>query len=501
MNWPDDYIGKIINGDCKDILKELPNNFVDSIVTDPPAGIGFMGKEWDDDKGGRDNWIKWLSAVMSEARRVLKPGGHALVWSLPRTSHWTGTALENAGFEVRDCVYHLFGSGFPKSLNIGKAIDKQNGKFKIDLSDFGNYIKEMREKKGYSKSKLDKILGTKTAVSWWEGRLGGVNLPSKKIYQELKKVLNLDERFDYLINWTEAEREKIGEYETDMGGLGGERLGEKGGDITIPKTPEAKQWEGWGTALKPAVECWWLVRKPLSENTVAENVLKHGTGGLNIDGTRIGVEGGGANGSGGSKDRTQWRMSAQLKFEGNIGRFPSHLIHDGSDVILAEFAKAGESKSVYHEGDGKPLDKDGNWGFKRMAGGFEDEGSPARFFYTAKPSSSEKNLLYGEFEERQTMGGGGLGLSSPELAQAASAYGSVKAPAKNFHPTVKAQSLMCYLIKLITPPKGIVLDMFAGSGSTLLAAKSMGHPFIGIEIDPEYVKICEGRLKQTVLNF
>lgn len=429
MTYPTDYINKIINGDCLEVLKNLPDCYVNSIVTDPPAGIGFMGKEWDDDKGGRDNWIKWLSEVMAEGLRVLKPGGHALVWALPRTSHWTGMALENAGFEVRDCVYHLFGSGFPKSLDISKAIDKQAG----------------MERKGIIKT---------------DGK---------------GKDANIGQFMDSM--------DKV--YET----------GE-------PITPEAKQWEGWGTALKPAVECWWLVRKPLSENTIAENVLKHGTGGLNIDGTRIGVEGGGANGSNGSKDRTQWRMSSQPKFEGSIGRFPANLIHDGSDVILAEFAKAGERTS----GKMDSISQGKNYGIYGKYKGMHvtnegDTGSAARFFYTAKPSSSEKNLLYGDFEEKQTMGGGGLGLSSPELAQAASAYGSVKAPAKNFHPTVKAQSLMCYLIKLITPPKGIVLDMFAGSGSTLLAAKNMGHRFIGIEIDPEYVKICEGRLKQQVLNF
>lgn len=385
---------QIVNADCLEVMKQMPDNSVDSIVTDPPAGIGFMGKEWDSDKGGRNEWIKWLSEVMAESLRVLKPGGHAFVWALPRTSHWTGTALENAGFEVRDCVYHLFGSGFPKSLNIGKAVDKLQGN---EREEFDNPLSK-------------KQTGQK-----------GTNALS----------------------------------------------GDRNDNLKISKG--TSKWEGWGTALKPAVECWWLVRKPLSEKTVAENVLKHGTGGINIDGSRVGTEEryntpAGNKAGGNSLNMSKEGMPQDAEGTTAFGRFPANLIHDGSDVILKEL---------------------------------NDE---ARFFYTAKPSSSEKNLMYGEFEEKVNSKMFRTGNNESENISKGFERFDTK-PAKNFHPTVKAQSLMQYLIRLITPPKGIVLDMFAGSGSTCLAAKNTGFRYIGIEIDPEYCKIAEARLKQGVLDF
>lgn len=207
---------KIICGDALEELKKLPDNSVDAIVTDPPAGISFMGKSWDEDKGGRLQWIKWFAEVMHESLRVLKPGGYGLVWALPRTSHWTATALEEAGFEIRDCIYHIFGSGFPKSLDIGKAIDKLQG-----------------NKREVVKTRTD----------------GAGNGTSDNIMYDAEHKFAATKVFN--------------------------------------ETKGNSQWEGFGTALKPAVECWWLIRKPLSEKTVAQNVLKWGTGGLNIDGSRV----------------------------------------------------------------------------------------------------------------------------------------------------------------------------------------------------------------------
>jgi site-specific DNA-methyltransferase (adenine-specific) len=201
-------------GDSREVLKELSGNSIDSLVTDPPAGIGFMGKEWDKDKGGRDKWIGDISSIMKEVLRVLKPGAHGLVWSLPRTSYWTALALDDAGFEIRDCIYFIF-QGFPKSINISKEIDRQAGADR-------------------------KIIG--------KGRSGSRE-SHKSSYQMSQQKNNT---------------------------FGGKY------DITEPATPEAKKWDGWGTGLKPAVECWWLVRKPCSEKTVAENVLKWGTGALRV---------------------------------------------------------------------------------------------------------------------------------------------------------------------------------------------------------------------------
>ena len=207
------------HGDALDVLRGMADNSVDAVVTDPPSGIGFMGKTWDHDHGGREGWVKAFAAIFAECLRVVKPGGHALVWALPRTSHWTACALEDAGWEIRDCVAHLFGSGFPKSLDVGKAIDKAAG----------------------------------------------------------------------------AEREVMGEYEVtrDISGgswsdLHGKPNHARTLPLTAPATDAARQWDGWGTALKPAIEFWWLARKPLV-GTVAANVQQWGTGGLNIEACRVGT--------------------------------------------------------------------------------------------------------------------------------------------------------------------------------------------------------------------
>ena len=217
----------LINGDSLEILKKLPNNSFDSMVTDPPAGIAFMGKKWDKDKGGRKLWIAWLESIMTEAFRTLKPGAHILVWAIPRTSHWTATAIENAEFEIRDVVTHIFGSGFPKSQNISKAIDKQAG--------------AKRE-----------VVGQKIRGDVQKAKISGVTMGAAHANRNNK----------------------------DIFGYGVE-------NITIPSTDDAKQWDGWGTALKPASEHWILARKPLSEKTIAANVLEHSTGGINIDASRI----------------------------------------------------------------------------------------------------------------------------------------------------------------------------------------------------------------------
>lgn len=421
-----DLTNKIIHGDAIEQLRLIPDNYFDSIVTDPPAGISFMNKKWDSDKGGRAQWIKWLSDVFIEAKRTLKPGGHALVWALPRTSHWTGMALEDAGFEVRDIVHHIFGSGFPKSLNIGKAVDSLQGNERkiIDTKDVGRDITNG----GYKDAKSE------------------------------RKIMDI--------------------------------------------TKGTSAWEGWGTALKPAVECWWLVRKPLSEKTVAENVLKWGVGGLNIDGCRVNYQN--------DKDMESARYGTQADIKGGhfvgangilaknvlsstVGRFPANLIHDGSDEVLAEFAKAGNCKGM-SGGGAKDKEKKDNWAiqqFNRQLVKEEwirgDSGSPARFFYCAKPSRSERDRGLDQFDTKEIANNTGNNHFIAPLGR--------ETKYRNNHPTVKAQALMKYLIKMITPPGGIVLDMFAGSGSTLVAADDMGFGYVGIEQDIDNCGIAEQRLK------
>lgn len=334
----------LINGDCLDVLKTLETQSIDALVTDPPAGISFMGKAWDSDKGGRDAWIEWMMGIMQECARVMKPGAHGLVWALPRTSHWTATALEDAGFEVRDVITHLFGSGFPKSLNIEKA------------------------------------------------------------------------------------------------GAG-------------------KEWQGWGTALKPASEHWILIRKPCSEKTVAANVLKHGCGGINIDASRIRLNPGDKKGEGGditksaSKSGGLFGLNTSkrgmgLQFE---GRFPANLVLDEEAAKLLD-----EQSGVLSPGHWADKTIGFNTREYKGQGKRGDSGGASRFFYCAKISLSER----------------GEG---------------------NSHPTVKPKKLMHYLITLITPPNGVVLDPFMGSGSTGVAAKEAGFQFIGIEKDPEYFEIAVKR--------
>ena len=341
---------KLINGDCLDELKKLEDNSIDACITDPPAGISFMNKSWDHDKGGRDEWMRWMTMVFTEVLRVLKPGGHSLVWSIPRTSHWTAMSLENAGFEIRDCVYHLQGQGFPKSHNIGKKI---------------------------------------------------------------------------------------------------------------------KEYDGYGSQLKPAVECWWLIRKPF-KGSIVDNVLKYGTGALNIDKSRTENDGTSAghrtcnifeqeqiSGGNGSPDY----------FQHKLGRFPANLIHDGSLEI-----------------------------------------QEARFFYCTKTSTGERNTGCKEMEDVigdiSNIAGKRLKCRTCGKWYITSDNCKCEKPdwimpvTKNNHPTVKSVKLMSYLINLIMPPNGIVLDPFMGSGTTGIAALLNGYDFIGIEKQEEYMLIAEARINK-----
>lgn len=386
---------ELLNFDCLDILKWTPSSSIDSLVTDPPAGISFMGKAWDDDKGGRDAWIEWMREVMTECMRVMKPGAHGLVWALPRTSHWTATALEDAGFEIRDVVTHLFGSGFPKSLDVSKAIDKAAGA---------------------------------------EGPILGKN-PAFRARQ-----------LEHNTKWDTAMRPE-----------------HKRG----PATDAAKQWQGFGTALKPASEHWILVRKPLSEKTVAKNVLKWGTGALNIDASRI--DGapiktiiGGKKMTGGGYGSRNSKEKIRIEWENNKGRFPANLVLDEEAAVMLD-EQSGFSKTIPHRT--KPAGSDGRNGitlqsYKMKSDNLmshNDSGGASRFFYVAKASKSDKG-------------------------------------ADNIHPTVKSTKLMSYLIKLVTPPGGTVLDPFMGSGSTGVAAVKEGFQFVGVEREKEYYSIAKNRI-------
>jgi len=424
--YPDDFINRAICIDCRGGLKLLPDNSISACITDPPYELGFMGKAWDK-KGVAYDVDMWR-----EVLRVLKPGGHLLSFGGSRTYHRMACAIEDAGFEIRDMIEWVYGSGFPKSLNISKAIDKKAG-------------------------------GKRKVV--------GVNP-----------------------NYCENRVDSIGTANGIYGGAGPD----KGKYITAPLTSEAQRWSGWGTALKPAHEPICMARKPLSEKTVAENVLKYGTGGINVDGCRVETTGDELpelnRVSKRPADKASGFMtSTKHTFIPSQGRFPANLIHDGSDEVLAEFPSTETHEGICHKYSGTSM-----FGLGGVGRSHANSGSAARFFYCAKASKTERDMGCGGGEEKQRDEGrkkGNPGGDNPRNC------GLNKRT--NYHPTVKPLALMRYLCRLVTPPGGVVIDPFAGSGSTLIAAAQEGFQFIGFDDVPAYVEITEKRLNavpKTLFN-
>lgn len=396
----------LLLGDCRDRLKELPDGSVDSVVTDPPYELGFMGKSWD------STGVAYDVTVWRECLRVLKPGGHLLAFGGSRTYHRLACAVEDAGFEIRDQIMWVYGSGFPKSLDVSKAIDKAAG----------------------------------------------------------------------------ANRRQIVEHAGTSGSLSGPRINviDKGDPITAAAAAAA--WEGWGTALKPAHEPIVLARKPLI-GTVANNVLQHGTGALNIDRCRIEAQdsfGGGAKATSGFVDGYEndgWTPGSPL------GRWPANLIHDGSDEVLQLFPDTKGGTAVRRKSGGntfggtspKPPMEDIGYG---------DSGSAARFFYCAKANKRDRNEGLNHLTPQRE-----ADRPHDNLPGGDNPRNRTNNPRLNHHPTVKPTELMRYLCRLITPPNGIILDPFTGSGSTGKAAILEGFSFIGVEQSEEYIKIAEARIK------
>jgi len=429
---------KLIQGDCLVEMRKLPDNSVDSIVVDPPYGISFMGKKWDYNVPKVEVW--------QEALRVLKAGGHALVACGTRTQHRMAVNLEDAGFEIRDIVAWVYGSGFPKSHNIGKNVDKLQGNER-------EVVGEIVYPDG-SKSR-------KTAQTFQAGGNGNI--------------------------------------------LGDTKL-----------TKGTSKYEGWGTALKPAMELWTLCRKPLSEKTVAKNVLKYGTGGINIDGCRVGTEAIKQN----QYDRkpesgNRYGNGAERKQNGVVtetqGRFPANLIHDGSDEVVGLFpdTKSGAVKRATNNGANQPINLGG--GMLKPTEG--SQGSAARFFYCAKASKSERNKGLDGFEEKERTPRGNnqgvrycvdCGLTDNYKNDHSKCSGKfeykLSKPMKNNHPTIKPINLMRYLCRLITPKGGTILDPFMGSGSTGIGAKLENFNFIGIELDEDYFNIAKSRIENYVIQ-
>jgi DNA modification methylase len=459
--------GRLLVGNCLETLKTLEDNSIDSIVTDPPYELGFMGKSWD------STGIAFNTAIWQECLRVLKPGGHLLAFSGSRTYHRMAVAIEDAGFEIRDQIMWIYGSGFPKSLDISKAIDKSAG------------------------VKREKVTKVGKVFTGSNNNIAGVS----------------------------------GIYEADS---------------SQSATKEAKQWQGWGTALKPAHEPIVVARKPLI-GTVAETVLKYGTGGINIDASRVGTE----NTKELYRKPTEYNditpnagMNAS-KIRGSVtddylkGRFPANVIlthnHDCQETgtVTDDITLNGEGNDKLFHGNfnggqdqspkkattttwsctpGCPATQfpnskstGGRIGKKDMGNitnvpageyetgdpGYGDNGTAARFFYCAKASKKERNggldgLPTTKIVTFQT-GNGASGKASSISEGRDTQY-------KNFHPTVKPIELMKYLIKLVTPPKGTVLDPFLGSGTTAVAAVLEGFDWKGCEMTEDYLPIIKGRV-------
>jgi len=477
---------RVVFGDCRDVLKTLADCSVDSVVTDPPYELGFMGKKWD------SSGIAYDVSVWEECLRVLKPGGHVLAFGGTRTFHRMAVAIEDAGFEIRDSIAWMYGSGFPKSLDVSKAIDKRRDDSK-EAAKVAKYLlsyNKFETLSGFRQHLNIKIIGEEhsggSAQGWTTvspNTVTKARVPKWEQWLELRELLGLGEEMDAEVWRLNGRKGTPGEAWENRVVTGIHTasaahqvwMANYSDHVALPPkemknaahTPEAKQWEGWGTALKPAFEPIVVGRKPFAKgSTVAANVLEHGVGGLNIDASRVG---------------TKTRVNAAAKSLGN-------------DRTMS----GGKANPNYPD-----VTVQGRWPanviLDEYSAGLLDEQSgenPSRFFYCAKASKRDRNEGLDGLEDKQAVGGGGgIGDYLDDVDSASGKFGSEKAPAKNFHPTVKPTTLMRYLIKLVTPAGGTVLDPFTGSGSTGKAALLDGYKFVGAELTEEYLPIIEGRLR------
>jgi DNA modification methylase len=537
---------QILKGNSLDLLPTLADNSIDAIVTDPPYGLGnpdpdyiikaiqlwasgdrahipegkgFMGKSW-------DSFVP-PPAIWDECLRVLKPGGHLLAFAGTRTYDLMGISIRMAGFEIRDSIGWVYGSGFPKSLDVSKAIDKSDASnLRLQRNfEFTTWMKST----GITARQIDDITNTMMG-SHYTTHPTQPTIATSELFDKLRPYLpEVPENIEKLVAERTVESENYKKREV-IGQKQGTKSVDSSGhgivpggitepvelDITAPATPEAQQWQGWGTALKPALEPIVVARKPLI-GTVAENVLTHGTGGLNIDASRIGFD---SNADKAKVQNAKWHSvpnqtygtySKQANSEVLLGadstpdkgRWPANLILDEYTAELLD-EQSGQKASGTGKIKVSSGKKSGSGTWTSDAGmnaegkentgirDFGDSGGASRFFYVAKASKRDRNegledLDAQRHSDRELDDGAGGDNPRNRTNQAK----------QNFHPTVKPTELMRYLVKLITPPGGTVLDPFTGSGSTGKAAILEGFDFIGIELTEDYWPIIEGRLKHA----
>ena len=485
-------INDIYNVNCLEMLQGLPDNSIDSLVTDPPYGMskddpkqmqeiirqwangnddatklgkGFMGKEW-------DAFVP-PPLIWKEIYRVLKPGAYGLVFSSTRTQDLMSISLRFAGFQIKDVVEWLYFSGFPKSHNIGKAIDKMDAKEERRKRNL-EFTAFMRST-GLTSKQINDATGTNMAGHYLTDKEQPA-VATEDLFSKLRPLITtpIPASIERLVKDRTVESENTKKREVvgknpnvsngkagwqDTGYVGGKVTG--GDDqITTSHTPEAKKWDGWGTQLKPSHEPAILIQKPISEKTIADNVLKWGTGGLNIDETRIGEEEISVhNAPKGTFAGGEWDRGSETIYRTNTGRFPANSITEDPDQFYSKYFNITPKELSKKAGK-----KDRNADYLGNEIGLEEK-------------VLEKEGPLRTAEKRETK-------------------------KKNNHPTVKPVALMEHLIKMITPYDGVVMDPFLGSGSTIVAARRLAHfnekyyklNFIGSELSSEYFEICEARI-------
>ena len=436
----------ILAGDCIEQMKTLPADSVDAIVTDPPYGLEFMGKDWDG-FGTPLGFQTWTEQWAREALRVLKPGGHLLAFGGTRMYHRLAAGIEDAGFEIRDTLMWLYGSGFPKSLDVSKAIDKVNGQTGR-LFKFTGWMRTT----GLTARQINEATQTQMGSHYLTHQTQPA-IPTPEIWATLRPLCaDVPAWVDELVARIAAEREVTGVRDGNLLAVAPGQNNDRSAtelSITAPATEAAKKWQGWGTALKPAVEPIVLARKPLI-GTVADNVLTHGTGALNIDASRIGTEQISVHNApkGTFAGGDEGRGSDTATYRSHTGRWPANILLDEAAAALLD----------------------------------EQSGGASRFFYVAKAGRAERNFGLDGFNT-EVAGTGALRDGGRESK-----------PRANTHPTVKPVDLMRYLIRLVTPKGGTVLDPFLGSGTTAVAAIEEGVAWIGCEREDEYLDIIRARV-------
>lgn len=465
-------------GDCMDVMQTLPSNSIDSVVTDPPYELKFMGKKWD------GTGIAYSVPMWSEVLRVLKPGGYIFAFSSSRTYHRMACAIEDAGFITHPMVGWLFGSGFPKAHNLSKQIDKNGPSGQTPFAEFAKHYEIRRNACGLSHAKICEIGG-------WYGEINhggssanwanGYGIPTIEQWKILQPLLGLDDRFAEC-GRIEYEREIIGKRKVHPG-LAFTSEGPSELDITAPATDAAKQWDGWfyGTqSLKPALEPIYMGQKPFSERTGADNVLRWGTGAINVEACRVAADW--ANdpskrglGYGwakkGATNEAIFNPGARIEYDTSKGRWPANIITDGSPEVLAGFP---ETKSGHLKREHVHRTKASTYGEPTQNCGAaeygNDSGSAARFFTQAEFTELDQPWLYCPKANKQDRAG-------------------------SKHPTVKPVKLMQWLIRMVTPPGGTTLDPFAGTGTSAEAAYKEGMDSILIEMEPEYAEDIQTRIR------